>query len=169
MEPSGPFTSIAMTAATRCAPERATSLPRNRESSEPVPFAGSAKQSAPGLAVLRVLGLFIWAGEAQSLSFPVTGARSLATMSGSTSWVGAILAKFSRGGGEGGTRSWYTIRPLSGWELGVPSTFTIVLPRRAIFCNGLQRVFPQPLNPAPYFEAFTAPFGCGPGRLEVVP
>ena len=56
-----------------------------------------------------------------------------------------------------------------GWELGVPSTFTIVLPRGAIFCNGLRRVFPQPLNPAPYSEAFTAPFGCGQGRLEVVP
>src|ERR1700688_4314060 len=58
MEPSGPFTSIAMTAATRCAPERATSPPRNRESREPVRPGGCAKQSAPGLAVLRVLGLF---------------------------------------------------------------------------------------------------------------
>ena len=48
-------------------------------------------------------------------------------------------------------------------------TFTIVRPRRAIFCNGLQRVFPQPLEPAPYFEAFTVPFGCSQGRLEFVP
>ena len=59
--------------------------------------------------------------------------------------------------------------PGGGTDLAASAPFTIVRPRRAISCNGLRRVFPQPLNPAPYSEVSAAPFGCGQGRLEVVP
>jgi hypothetical protein len=44
-----------------------------------------------------------------------------------------------------------------------------VFPQRAIFCNGLQRVFPQPVKPALYFEAFAAPFGYAQSRVSVLP
>src|ERR1035437_5098474 len=70
-------------------------------------------------------------------------------------------------GGRGVFRTLY--RAPQGWKLGVPSTFTIVFPRTGIFCNGLQRVFPQPVKPALYFEAFAAPFGYAQSRVSVVP
>src|ERR1035437_4936997 len=50
-----------------------------------------------------------------------------------------------------------------GWELGAPSTFTIVLPRRAIFGNGLRFQstladdVPRNQSPALHFQAFASP------------